>query len=118
MPYLFAYYAIKRKVSEFVNWLIFILAAADLQLGLATAPVLFAAQKFPELNSLIERRFSEAGDVVKALDWVHKSDGLEETKFLAQKYCVEAVRYANNFKSSPFQKELVSLTEKVLNRTK
>lgn len=92
--------------------------AADLQLGLATAPVLFAAQKFPELNSLIERRFSEPGDVAKALESVHKSDGLEETKFLAQKYCLEAVRYANHLRPSVYQKELVSLTEKVLNRTK
>jgi hypothetical protein len=32
-------------------------AAADLQLGLATAPVLFATAKFPELNAMIERRF-------------------------------------------------------------
>jgi len=92
--------------------------AADLQLGLATAPVLFAVQKFPELNPLIERRFSEPGDVAKALECVHKSDGLAETKFLAQKYCLEAVRYANHFRPSPFQSELVTITEKVLNRTK
>jgi hypothetical protein len=32
-------------------------AAADLQLGLATAPVLFATAKFPQLNAMIERRF-------------------------------------------------------------
>ena len=32
-------------------------AAADLQLGLATAPVLFACKEFPKLNQLIARRF-------------------------------------------------------------
>jgi decaprenyl-diphosphate synthase subunit 1 len=35
--------------------------AADLRLGLATAPVLFAAQKHLELNPMIMRRFSEEG---------------------------------------------------------
>merc|ERR1719370_1197830 len=38
-------------------------AAADLKLGLATAPVLFAAEKFPELNEMIGRRFELEGDV-------------------------------------------------------
>lgn len=47
-------------------------AAADLKLGLATAPVLFACQKFPELNELIIRRFSQPGDAEKAYDAVMK----------------------------------------------
>ena len=38
-------------------------ANADLKLGLATAPVLYAAQKYPELYTLIDRRFSNPGDV-------------------------------------------------------
>ena len=46
--------------------------AADLRLGLATAPVLFAAKKYPELNSMIMRRFSEEGDVEKARELVAK----------------------------------------------
>jgi hypothetical protein len=37
--------------------------SADLKLGLATAPVLFAAEEYPELNRLIARRFSAPGDV-------------------------------------------------------
>ena len=44
--------------------------AADLRLGLATAPVLFAAAKFPELNAMIMRRFCEEGDVEKAREYV------------------------------------------------
>ena len=31
-------------------------AAADLQLGLATAPVLFASSEFPQLHAMITRR--------------------------------------------------------------
>lgn len=40
-------------------------AGADLKLGLATAPVLFAWEEFPELEPLIKRKFSEEGDVEK-----------------------------------------------------
>jgi hexaprenyl-diphosphate synthase len=40
-------------------------AGADLKLGLATAPVLFAWEEFPELGPLIKRKFSEEGDVEK-----------------------------------------------------
>ena len=43
---------------------------ADLKLGLATAPVLFAAHKYPRLNTLILRRFSNDGDVEEALQLV------------------------------------------------
>ena len=45
-------------------------AAADLKLGLATAPVLFATKKFPELEEMIARRFKNAGDVEKAFELV------------------------------------------------
>lgn len=37
-------------------------AGADLKLGLATAPVLFAWEEYPELESLIKRKFSKKGD--------------------------------------------------------
>ena len=43
---------------------------ADLKLGLATAPVLFAAHEHPRLNTLILRRFSNKGDVEEALQLV------------------------------------------------
>ena len=46
--------------------------AADLRLGLATAPVLFAASKYPELNAMIMRRFCQDGDVEQARDFVAK----------------------------------------------
>ena len=36
---------------------------ADLQLGLATGPVLFAWEEHPELGPLIERKFKQPGDV-------------------------------------------------------
>ena len=38
-------------------------AGADLQLGLATAPLLFAWKSMPELGALVGRKFEEEGDV-------------------------------------------------------
>ncbi|XP_065206274.1 all trans-polyprenyl-diphosphate synthase PDSS1 [Planococcus citri] len=92
--------------------------AADLKLGLATAPVLFACEKFPELNPMIMRRFQEPGDVEKAFELVHKSQGLEQTRFLAKKHCMEAVRLAGLISESQYQKGLLVMTDLVLNRLK
>ncbi|XP_072939368.1 all trans-polyprenyl-diphosphate synthase PDSS1 [Epargyreus clarus] len=92
--------------------------AADLRLGLATAPVLFACEKYPELNPMIMRRFQEAGDVEKAFELVHKSRGLEQTRFLARKHGAEAARLAAELGDSPYQKGLVVTTDLVLNRIK
>ena len=93
-------------------------AAADLKLGLATAPVLFAAEKFPELNTMIGRRFSEAGDVETAFQLVRESGGLQETKNLARRRCETAVASLENFVSSPYKLALVELCDKVINRIK
>ncbi|XP_071941263.1 all trans-polyprenyl-diphosphate synthase PDSS1-like [Antedon mediterranea] len=91
---------------------------ADLKLGLATAPVLFAADKFPELDDMIMRRFKEKGDVEKARSAVQKSDGIEQTRFLAQRHCDEAVRQIKQLKSSPEQAALISLAKYVISRLK
>lgn len=93
-------------------------AATDLKLGLATAPVLFACDKFPELNAMIMRRFQEAGDVEKAFEMVYKSNGLEQTQFLAKTHCMEAVRLANSIQESAYQKGLIVVTDLVFNRVK
>jgi len=93
-------------------------AAADLKLGLATAPVLFAAEKFPELNVMIGRRFSQEGDVERAFQLVGDSGGLQETKNLAMRRCEAAVASLEDFVSSPYKLALVDLCDKVINRIK
>ncbi|KDR14770.1 Decaprenyl-diphosphate synthase subunit 1 [Zootermopsis nevadensis] len=90
----------------------------DLKLGLATAPVLFACERYPELNPMIMRRFQEPGDVERAFELVHKSHGLEQTQFLARKHCIEAVRQASSLTDSPYQKGLQVVTDLVINRMK
>ncbi|MCJ8729033.1 hypothetical protein PDJAM_G00011150 [Pangasius djambal] len=93
-------------------------SAADLRLGLATGPVLFACQQFPELHSMIMRRFGSDGDVDRAWRYVLESDGVEQTSFLAQRYCHEATRQISRLQPSPERDALIRLTELVLNRDK
>ncbi|XP_032807418.1 all trans-polyprenyl-diphosphate synthase PDSS1 isoform X1 [Petromyzon marinus] len=93
-------------------------AAADLKLGLATAPVLFACDKHPELHSMIMRRFSLTGDVEKAWEHVLESDGVQQTRDLAQRYCSEAVKLISTLRPSPERDALIGITEMVLTRDK
>lgn len=92
--------------------------AADLKLGLATGPVLFACQQFPELNAMIMRRFSLPGDVERAWQYVRQSDGVHQTTYLAQRYCNEAIREISKLQPSPERDALIHLTEIVLTRDK
>ncbi|TPX53376.1 hypothetical protein PhCBS80983_g06303 [Powellomyces hirtus] len=91
---------------------------ADLTLGLATAPVLYAAQEHPDLLPLIERNFNAQGDVEKARTSVLNSDGLPRTRLLAAQYCKHAVDALSALPPSPARTALIDLTEAVLTRTK
>jgi len=93
-------------------------AAADLKLGLATAPVLFATAKFPELEPMISRRFSQPGDVEAAFRAVLESDGLERTRELAHKHCAEALNALKFVHESEYKSALIDLTQVVVNRMK
>ncbi|XP_062235387.1 decaprenyl-diphosphate synthase subunit 1 [Platichthys flesus] len=93
-------------------------SAADLKLGLATGPVLFACQQFPELHAMIMRRFSSDGDVDRAWKYVLQSDGVEQTSFLARHYGQEAIRHVRMLRPSPERDALIRLTEMVLTRDK
>ncbi|XP_020911337.1 decaprenyl-diphosphate synthase subunit 1 [Exaiptasia diaphana] len=92
--------------------------AADLKLGLATAPVLFACEKSPELNAMIMRRFKEPGDVEFARNAVYKSDSISRTYDLAREYSKEAIRQINTLTPSPERQALIDITNKVINRRK
>ena len=56
-----------------------------MDLGLSTAPILYAAQEFPHLRKLIMRRFKEKGDKQAALEALFKSDtAMDKAKNLAK----------------------------------
>jgi len=91
-------------------------AGADLSLGLATAPILFAAEKYPDLHGLIGRRFKLKGDVEQAFDLVHKSDGVAETYSLARKYVNQATKDIRFLKDSVHKEALFEIGEMVVSR--
>ncbi|OLL26530.1 putative hexaprenyl pyrophosphate synthase, mitochondrial [Neolecta irregularis DAH-3] len=91
---------------------------ADLKLGLATAPALFAYEEFPELGPLISRGFGEPGDVELATNLVLTSQGISKTKELARKYIDRAKIAISSFEGSPAKDGLDEICELVLNREK
>jgi decaprenyl-diphosphate synthase subunit 1 len=91
---------------------------ADLRLGLATAPVLFAANKHPQLHAMIMRRFGNEGDAMRAFEFVMNSDGIKETRFLASKYCENAEGILDKLVPSAEVDYLRHLIKTVINREK
>ena len=93
-------------------------SVADLGLGLATGPVLFASQEFPELEPLILRRFSRAGDVETAWELVIKSAGLDKTRALADRYRLAAEESIGVLTDSPYRQKILQLTREMMSREK
>lgn len=93
-------------------------AAVDLSLGLATAPVLYAREEFPELDAMITRKFNMAGDVDKARELVAKSQGIQKTRQLAAQYSQLAMEALKNFSPSPTQQALLALPQVLLTRSR
>lgn len=93
-------------------------AGADLQLGLATAPLLFAWKTNRELGVLVGRKFSKEGDVELARQIVIRSDGLEQTMALAQDYADKAVAAISIFPPCDAKFGLVEMCKKATTRKK
>lgn len=92
-------------------------ALADLNAGLATAPVLFAAEMYPELEEMMGRKFKEAGDVDRAQQLVFESDGIERTKQLARVHAEIAMEAAMELDHTVHRDALINLAYKVVRRT-
>ncbi|KAL6304923.1 terpenoid synthase [Sparassis latifolia] len=90
---------------------------ADLQLGLATGPALFAWEEHPEMGPLIKRKFEQEGDVELARDLVRRSSGLERTRDLARKHAEKAREVLALLPDSDAKSALEELTERVVKRT-
>lgn len=71
-------------------------ALADMDLGLSTAPILYAAQEFPQLRPLIMRRFKEKGDKQTALEALYKSDtAMDKARDLARFHAQVSETFGN-----------------------
>jgi all-trans-nonaprenyl-diphosphate synthase len=65
-------------------------AASDLAAGYLTAPALYALQERPALAGLIEREFSQEGDLEQALDLVRSCEAIPRSRALAEQFAREA----------------------------
>ncbi|KAF2477997.1 decaprenyl-diphosphate synthase subunit 1 [Lindgomyces ingoldianus] len=93
-------------------------AGADLELGLATAPLLFAWKDNKSLGKLVGRKFADEGDVQRAREAVASSTGLEQTRALAQEYVDKAIQAISWFPESEAKDGLIEMCTKVMKRRK
>ncbi|QLG71884.1 hypothetical protein HG535_0C02340 [Zygotorulaspora mrakii] len=94
-------------------------AGADLELGIATAPVLFAWEADPSLGPLIQRNFSQPGDVERIANAVATYSGVEKTRQLAVGYRDRALENLRNaLPESDARSALEFLTNSILTRRK
>ena len=93
-------------------------ALADLRAGLSTAPVLFAAEEYPELEVMMDRKFKEEGDVEKSRELVLQSKGIDRTKRLARVHAERAMEAILPWEPTEYRDALINLAYKVVQRTK
>lgn len=94
-------------------------ALADMNLGLSTAPILYAAQEFDHLRPLVKRRFKEKGDKQTALEALYKSKtAMDKAKQLAQFHAQRAVDALLRLPQSEARDALLRLTYVVITRKK
>jgi all-trans-nonaprenyl-diphosphate synthase len=91
-------------------------SGSDLISGNITAPALFAMEENPYIEVLIEREFSQEGDIEKALDFIHSSQGIPRSKELAAQYGQSALKHLDCLASSPSKEVLIELVDYVLSR--
>jgi all-trans-nonaprenyl-diphosphate synthase len=91
-------------------------AGSDLKSGNLTAPVLYALEDKPYLDTLIEREFAEAGDWQQAFDLIHGSQGIERSRALALHHADEATRCLSDLPPSESRQALLDLASYVLRR--
>lgn len=91
-------------------------AGSDLVSGNLTAPVLYAMETEPHLETLIEREFSQEGDLESAIALVKKHQGIERSRELATYHAKQAVQYLEKLPPSNAHQALIDLTDYVLSR--
>jgi geranylgeranyl pyrophosphate synthase len=91
-------------------------AMADVRLGLATAPILYAAEQRKELLPLIKRRFKNWGDVERTYELVLATDGIERAYELATFHVQSAVDALAVLPPSEAKDGLIKLAHMVLTR--
>lgn len=91
-------------------------AGSDLKSGNFTAPVLYALEEKPELKTLIEEEFKQAGDLEKALALVEHSKGIQRSRDLAAYHAKLAVEHISQLPSGATRQTLIDMADYVLSR--
>lgn len=91
-------------------------AGSDLISGNLTAPVLYAMEEKPYLEVLIEREFSQAGDIEQAIALVRESNGIQRSRELAANHAKLAVQHLDCLKPSDATQALIDLADYALSR--
>ena len=91
-------------------------AGSDLKSGNLTAPVLYALEEKPRLLALIEREFTQTGDLDQALALVEDSQGIQRARDLAAYHAKLAVEHMGQLPSSEHRQALIDMAEYVLSR--
>ena len=93
-------------------------SGSDLASGNLTAPVLFAMEEKPLLQVLIDREFSEDGDLEQALELINQSEGIDRARALAEQHSHLALKNLDCLSASPATETLAELTKYVISRVK
>ncbi|MCW6037111.1 solanesyl diphosphate synthase [Spirulina subsalsa FACHB-351] len=91
-------------------------AGSDLISGNLTAPALYAMEESPYLATLIEREFSEEGDIEEAIALVNQGNGIERSRELAAHHSQQAIESLQNLKPSDCHQALMDLADYILTR--
>ncbi|MEA5598226.1 solanesyl diphosphate synthase [Rivularia sp. UHCC 0363] len=91
-------------------------AGSDLKDGHLTAPVIYALEEKPELKTLIEQKFEQAGDLEQALILIEDSKGIQRSRDLAAKHAKLAVEHIEKLPSSQNRQTLIEMADYVLSR--
>lgn len=91
-------------------------AASDLATGYLTAPVLYALEERPALAGLIDREFSQDGDLDQALELVRGCEAIQRSRALAESFAREAAEALVWLPISDSSRALRALPDFVLSR--
>jgi all-trans-nonaprenyl-diphosphate synthase len=91
-------------------------AASDLRSGHLTAPVLYALEEQPGLETLIAREFAEENDLDRALAIVHETKGIDRSRQLAKHHAEMARQNLSQLDASESKDALDGLVDYVLRR--
>eukprot|EP00796_Vickermania_ingenoplastis_P001320 gene1320-766_t len=89
---------------------------ADLKEGIATLPVLLAAQQEPKVDEAVRRRFTGEGDEKLCLDAIHRHGTVAQALEQADQHCQTSLQMLHKLEPSPARDALENALSMVLKR--